>query len=186
MDRPVRVGVVGAGNIVQRLHLPILRQLEGVELAAIAEANPERLRECVATFGIGRGHTDYREMLDGGGLDADLVAAPNALHELVTIAALESGCHVLVEKPMATSGDEAARMVAVARARDRILTINLPRRFSAYYRACADRLLHPASFSSSPVERVPGGDPGRSKRPAQALQRPCAGAAGVAARGVRG
>ncbi|CAA9589987.1 MAG: GH109, partial [uncultured Thermomicrobiales bacterium] len=135
MDRPVRVGVVGAGNIVQRLHLPVLRQLEGVELAALAEANPERLRECVATFGIGRGHTDYREMLDGGDLDAVLVAVPNALHGPVTIAALEAGCHVLVEKPMATSGDEAARMVGVARERERILSINLPRRFSAYYGA---------------------------------------------------
>ncbi len=135
MNRPVRVGVIGAGNIVQRLHLPTLRQLENVELTALAEANPERLRECVATFGFARGHTDYRAMLDQGGLDAVLVAAPNVLHAPATIAALEAGCHVLVEKPMATSGADAQRMADVARARGRTLTINLPRRFSGHYRA---------------------------------------------------
>lgn len=135
MERPVRVGVVGAGNIVQRLHLPALQQLAGVEIVALAEANPDRLRECVATFGIGRGHTDYREMLACGDLDAVIVATPNAFHAPVAIAALEAGCHVMVEKPMATSGDEAQRMADVACARGRILTVNLPRRFAAPYKA---------------------------------------------------
>lgn len=163
MDRPVRVGVIGAGYIVQRLHLPVLQQLAGVEIAALAEANPERLRACMATFGIGRGHTDYREMLDRDELDAVIVAAPNAFHAPATIAALEVGCHVLVEKPMATSGDEAQRMADVARARGRILTVNLPRRFAAPYEAARALLaegaageIYAATASSVRRAGIPG------------------------------
>ena len=107
MEQRVRVGVVGVGAMSQQLHIPALQRTPDVEVAAIADANAERVRECAARFGIARAYTDYREMLAAGGLDAVLVITPNAYHAPVTIAAIEAGCHVLVEKPMALNGDEA-------------------------------------------------------------------------------
>jgi predicted dehydrogenase len=87
------------------------------------------VRECAARFGIARAYTDYREMLAAGGLDAVLVITPNVYHAPVTIAAIEAGCHVLVEKPMALNGDEAQRMAGLARERGKVLAINLHQRF---------------------------------------------------------
>lgn len=133
MEQPVRVGVVGAGTIAQRLHLPTLGKIDGARVVALAEPNAERARECAGQFDIARTYGDYREMLAGGGLDAVLVITPNALHAPVTLAALEAGCHVLVEKPMAANGDEARRMADAAAARGKVLTINFPRRFAPLY-----------------------------------------------------
>jgi predicted dehydrogenase len=135
MDQPLRLGMIGAGTIAQRLHLPALREIGGVDVVALAEPNPARLHECADNFGIERGHTDYREMLDRGDLDAVVIATPNAFHAPAALAALEAGCHVLVEKPMATSGADARRMAEVARERGKVLTLNLPRRFAAPYLA---------------------------------------------------
>jgi predicted dehydrogenase len=135
MERPLRLGVIGAGTIVQRLHLPALQQIGGVDVVALAEPNQARLQECADEFGIERGHTDYQEMLDRGDLEAVVIATPNAFHAPATIAALEAGCHVLVEKPMATTPADARRMADVAKARGKVLTLNLPRRFAAPYRA---------------------------------------------------
>jgi predicted dehydrogenase len=135
MDQPLRVGVIGAGTIVQRLHLPTMQQIAGVEVVALTEPNQARLQECADNFGIERGHTDYQEMLNQGDLDAVVIATPNLFHAPATIAALEAGCHVLVEKPMATNAADARRMADVARARGKVLTLNLPRRCAAPYRA---------------------------------------------------
>lgn len=134
MEQQLRVGVVGAGTIAQRSHLPTLSKIEGVRVVALAETNPERLRECAATFDIERTYTDYREMLAAGDLDAVLVITPNVFHAPVTLAAIEAGCHVLVEKPMATTGGDAQRMVDFAAERGKVLTINFPRRFLGIYR----------------------------------------------------
>lgn len=135
MEQPLRVGMIGAGTIAQRLHLPALQRVAGVEVVALAEPNQARLQECADNFGIERGHTDYQEMLARGDLEAVVVATPNLFHAPATIAALEAGCHVLVEKPMATNAADARRMAEVARARGKVLTLNLPRRFAAPYRA---------------------------------------------------
>lgn len=135
MERPLRIGMIGAGTIAQQLHLPALQQIGGVEVVALAEPNQARLQECADNFGIERGHTDYQEMLDRGDLDAVIIATPNLFHAPATIAALEAGCHVLVEKPMATNAADARRMAEVARAGGKVLTLNLPRRCAAPYRA---------------------------------------------------
>ncbi len=140
MAQELRIGVVGLGFCAQRMYLPSLAQMEGARAVALVDTNAERLRECAEGFGIERRYTDYRAMLADGELDAVIVVTPNAFHAPVTIAALEAGCHVLVEKPMATTGDESQRMADAAEAHGRVLSVNLPRRARAVY-AAAQRLI---------------------------------------------
>ena len=65
------------------------------------------LRRCSETFGIERGFEDYREMLDAVPMDGVVVSSPHVLHYEHASAALEKGCHVLVEKPLTTTARDA-------------------------------------------------------------------------------
>lgn len=132
--------MVGLGTIAQRLYLPALERIEGVRATALVDTNTDRLAQVGEQFGIERRYTDYRALLADGELDAAIVATPNVFHAPVTIAALEAGCHVLVEKPMAMTGDEARQMADTAEARGKVLSINLPRRAHPVYREARQRV----------------------------------------------
>jgi predicted dehydrogenase len=113
----VRVGVVGGGLIAQAMHLHYLAAMrDRFELAALAE--PSRIvREALgARYGIPAVHADYRALLDAGGLDAVVVCSPAGTHAEITLAALDAGLHVLVEKPMCITLADAD---AIVTARDR-------------------------------------------------------------------
>lgn len=112
----MRVGVVGLGWAGQQ-HIKAYQQLEGVELVGVAGLEAD-LRD---SFGV-PGFEDYRELL-GLGLDAVSVAVPTFLHAPVAIAALQSGAHVLCEKPIARDHEQAEAMVAAAREAGRVLQV---------------------------------------------------------------
>jgi len=91
-------------------------------------------------FGIERCYTDAEEMLAKESLDAVSVAVPNKFHAPLTLAALESGCHVLCEKPMAMNVAEAEQMAAAARTAGKVLMINFSFRFNAASYALKERV----------------------------------------------
>jgi len=86
---PLRVGLIGAGRIVERVHLPLVAALPGVTVAGIYDTDVARAREVAANGDGGQACRSVEELfaLD---LDATLVACPNHLHAELTIAALES------------------------------------------------------------------------------------------------
>jgi predicted dehydrogenase len=122
----VRLGVVGAGLVAQAVHLPLLRRLSArFDVVALAEPNA-RVRDTVAArFGIGTAQADHRALLDA--VDAVLVCSPDATHADVVVDALDAGLHVLVEKPLCLTPDEADRILA-ARA-DRVVQVGYMKRF---------------------------------------------------------
>lgn len=122
MDK-LRVGIIGMGNI-GTVHAKTLAGTEGVEIAALCDADASRLAEKAAVFGVRRTFTDHREML-AEKLDAVFVCSPNAQHGAQALAALQSGVHVFCEKPMALDAAEASRMVAAAKEARRILQIGM-------------------------------------------------------------
>jgi predicted dehydrogenase len=128
-DQPVRVGVIGAG--VGQAHLAAYAALPEVECVGLADLNEERARAVAATYGVPEIYQDYRNLLARTDLDAVSVCLPNALHAPVTIAALQHGKHVLVEKPMARTVAEAAAMIAAAEAAERILMVSFNYRYRA-------------------------------------------------------
>ena len=104
-------------------------------MVAISRRNAERLALAKEAFAIPEAYTDWREMLDRVELDAVVVSTPNYLHAEQTLAALERGLHVLVEKPMALTHRDAQRMVQTAGKADRALMVGYNARGMGSWRA---------------------------------------------------
>jgi predicted dehydrogenase len=123
------MGVIGLGEVAQVVHLPVLRALpELFEVTAVCDISPGLLDRVGA--GIARRYADAGEMLDDAGLDCVLVLNSDEYHAEVTVAALDRGIHVLVEKPMCLSPREAERIIA---ARDRsgaVVMVGYMRRYA--------------------------------------------------------
>jgi predicted dehydrogenase len=125
----VRVGIAGAGMIAEMAHVPAFRRLPEVQVQAICDIKPERAEAVAAKFNIPRAYPDFETMLRETPLDLVSVCTPNAFHAPMAIAAMEAGCHVLCEKPMATSVADAEKMIATAERTGRKLTLGLHNRF---------------------------------------------------------
>ncbi|WP_411343370.1 Gfo/Idh/MocA family protein [Paenibacillus sp. WLX1005] len=109
----VRVAVVGCGSISERRHIPEYAVNSDVELVGFADPVIERAQGYADLYNA-KAYSDYKELLAAGGFDAVSVCTPNGLHAEVAIAAANAGAHVLVEKPMAISDEEAQQMIAAA------------------------------------------------------------------------
>jgi predicted dehydrogenase len=112
--RKLKFGVVGCGHIAQESHIPPLLKNKKVSLMAVCDENAELARRVAAGFGIPGHYTDLGNMLQAEKPDVVHVCVPPRVHAAVSIQALEAGCHVLVEKPMALTVDECDRMMAAA------------------------------------------------------------------------
>jgi predicted dehydrogenase len=113
MDKKLKVGVVGCGQIAQIAHLPYLQELPQFEIGALADLSPQVLDSLGKKYGVSHLYTKYEEMLQAVDLDAVLIANKN--HAAPAIAALESGKHVLVEKPIAFNLKQADAMISTAK-----------------------------------------------------------------------
>lgn len=122
---PLRFGVLGTGRIA-RGFCAGLAGSDRVRIQAVASRHGDRAREFAAALGIPRGVGSYEALLAEPDCDAIYVALPNSLHGPWAIRALESGRHVLCEKPLAVSAAEARRMFAAARAAGRWLVEAYP------------------------------------------------------------
>ncbi|MBD3764412.1 MAG: NAD-dependent epimerase/dehydratase family protein [Rhodobacterales bacterium] len=121
-ERSTRVGLVGAGYIA-RWHAEALARLPGVELVAVADPAPAAARALAEPRGA-RVHASLDDMLAETRPEAVHILTPPPLHAAQAIAALGAGAHVLVEKPFALTGEEAAAMAAAAQAAGRVLAVN--------------------------------------------------------------
>lgn len=124
----LKVGIIGTGNI-SISHIEAYRKNPNVELYALCDINEKRLKEVAEKYGVERTFTDMNEMLKLKELDAVSVCTWNSAHAPCTIAALNAGKHVLCEKPMATSTQEALAMKEAAERNGKLLMIGFVRRF---------------------------------------------------------
>jgi predicted dehydrogenase len=129
--RTVRVAVVGLGRGMA--HVQALRRIPGVEIAVLAEVDPQRLALGLeaATAGGGttpRGVVDFRTALDDPALDAVFIALPNFWHTPASLLALQAGKHVYVEKPGSQNPLEAEMIVAAAAKYGRLVQMGNQRR----------------------------------------------------------
>ena len=119
----MRWGFIGASNIAERV-IASLRKLPGQELVGVVSRGAERAKEFAAAQGLAQAHTDLATFLREGRFDAVYISSTNEQHCAQTLASLEAGCHVMCEKPLAMSVDDANRMVAEAAARKLVLATN--------------------------------------------------------------
>src|SRR5258708_18011092 len=119
----LRVGIIGVGLWAVVSHIPDLRKTGRAEVMAIARRNPERLAMAKEAPTVDAAYTDWREMLDRETLDAVIVCTPHNAHLEPTVAALERGLHVLVEKPIALMARDAWAMIQAAERANRVLMV---------------------------------------------------------------
>jgi predicted dehydrogenase len=110
----IRVGIIGAGGIVGSTHIPGLRRMPGVEIVAVANRSLESSRRAADEFDIPRAYGDWEELLAADGIDAVLIGTWPYMHRTITLAALESGRHVLCQARMANDAAEAREMLAAS------------------------------------------------------------------------
>ena len=111
----IRIGVIGAGGIVSSTHLPGLRRMPGVEVVAVANRSLESSRRAAAELDIPRAYASWEQLLDAGGIDAVLIGTWPYMHRAITLAALDSGRHVLCQARMANDAAEAHDMLNASR-----------------------------------------------------------------------
>jgi predicted dehydrogenase/nucleoside-diphosphate-sugar epimerase len=118
----IRVGIVGAGY-VSTYHARALRSLPFVEIVGIADPDEQRAQALAAQFGIPKVFPTLAAMA-GEHPQVIHILTPPALHAPLAIEAMEMGCHVFVEKPMAETAADCDRMIAKAREKGLVLSIN--------------------------------------------------------------
>jgi len=124
----MRVAVIGVGSM-GRNHARVYSELPGVELAAVCDSNPALAIQAAERFGS-IAFTDYQKMLAEVKPEAISIAVHTALHHEVTLAALEAGAHVLVEKPIAATLEEGQEMIAKGHSLNRQLMVGHIVRFN--------------------------------------------------------
>jgi len=108
------IGFVGCGRATEDLHVPAVRKVPGLRVVAAADSNAEALARIVRAAPDVRPVTSHLQLLDDPRVDVVAVCVPPFLHAEVATAALRAGKHVYLEKPLALSLDEAARIRAAA------------------------------------------------------------------------
>ena len=134
--RPIRFGLVGAGAISTQ-HLEALDAIPGARIAAIASASADRARTAGERWDV-PWTTDVDELVAREDIDAVTISTPSGLHPSQAMAALRHGKHVLVEKPLALSNDDARAVVDEARDRGLVAATVSQRRFEPVVQAIRD------------------------------------------------
>ncbi|GGG11769.1 oxidoreductase [Paenibacillus albidus] len=126
----IRIGVIGTGSI-SGLHLNAYRNNPQTSVYAVCDLNEERARAAAAEYGAEKVYTDYRELLADSGVDAVSICTWNNSHAEISIAALEAGKHVLVEKPLCRTFEEALQVEQAVQKSGKILQVGFVRRYDA-------------------------------------------------------
>ena len=149
----LRVGVIGLGAFAES-HLKAFAGIPGVEVTAVASRSLARAGEVARTYGIPNFHGSYQELIDNPEVDAVTICTEESAHVAPTVAALVANKHVLLEKPLATTRDDALTILEAARLSSAILMpahiVRFESRFAALKQAVTEgRLGKIASMHAS-------------------------------------
>jgi predicted dehydrogenase len=128
-NAPIRIGFIGTGGIAQ-YQMSLLAKIPNVELVAAADVNTQTLEKVQKDYGFTKLYKDWTKVIAHDDLDAVSVCTPNGMHCAPTVAALKSGKHVLVEKPLAMNAKEGQQMVDAAKKAKKLLQIAFQWRFT--------------------------------------------------------
>lgn len=126
----IHIGIVGLGAIGERL-MNIFQGRDDIVVSAFCDTSEIRLMEMATTYNVEKLFTDYQQLLACEELDAVYVAVPPKFHEEIVLAAIEAGKHILCEKPLANSVEEAERMLAAVQETDLVHAMHFPLNYQA-------------------------------------------------------
>ena len=112
--RKARLGFIGAGWWATTNHMPVLSARDDVEMVSVCRLGMDELMMVRDHFGFEHATEDYREVIERDDLDGIVVSSPHTLHYEHALAALESGKHVMCEKPLTTNAEHARQLIAAA------------------------------------------------------------------------
>ena len=123
-QRAIRLGVIGAAAAVERLHWPVLKRMSRqIQVVGIASRTRARAEQCAGLMGGIRVYDDYRRLLGDPAVDAVLIAVPIEVCAAVTIDAVNSGKHVMAEKPLAATPEEGLQVLRACSKTSRVVAI---------------------------------------------------------------
>jgi predicted dehydrogenase len=143
MKKPIRLGLIGCGGIVQNTHARAYRSLpDTVKVTALADIVPENLQKIGELFDVPteNRYADYREMLEHAAIDVVTVATPHSFHAEQVIEAAGAGVAIISEKPMATTLEEADKIMEAVRRNNVPYTVVHNYIFTAGMRAAMSEL----------------------------------------------
>ncbi|AEF16589.1 oxidoreductase domain protein [Thermoanaerobacterium xylanolyticum LX-11] len=155
MGEKIRIGIIGCGGIANGKHMPSLSKLDNVEMVAFCDVKEEKALKAAKDYGVdgAKTYNDYRKLLEDKSIDVVHVCTPNKSHSDITVDALEAGKHVMCEKPMAKTSNDAKRMLDAAKRTGKKLTIGYQNRFrpdSQYlHKLCQDGILGEIYFAKA-------------------------------------
>jgi len=140
MEQPLKVGIAGLGRLGKRHAEQLAFRTRGARLVSACSPVASELEWAREQLGVATLHEDFDAFVRDPQLDAVVLVTPTSLHADQTIAALEAGRHVFVEKPLALNVEDCERVEAVARRHPRLVAmVGFVRRFDpSYARAAAD------------------------------------------------
>jgi predicted dehydrogenase len=139
MKSPLRIGIIGAGEVAER-HVAGLLRAGSVEIAAVAETDAARRTAFARQHGVGRATADYRLLLSAPEVDAVLLLTPHHLHRPMALESFEAGKDVICEKPMAPTVEDCDLMLDAAARRGRALFVTHTLRHDFFFEAASRRL----------------------------------------------
>ncbi|MCE7785859.1 Gfo/Idh/MocA family protein [Staphylococcus xylosus] len=129
----IKVGVIGCGGIANGKHLPSLAKIQEVSMVAFCDIDKIKAESAATRYGDENAtvYEDYIELLQDDSIEVIHVCTPNNTHQEITVAALNASKHVMCEKPMAKTSEEAQLMIDAAVHNNKKLTIGYQNRFRA-------------------------------------------------------
>lgn len=146
MARSLRIGIVGAGGIVRSRHMPGLRAIDGVTVAAVANRSRESGERFAREFGIETVYDDWRRLLADPGIDIVWIGTWPYMHAEIAQAALQAGKHVFCQARMAATLEQTRQMVLAARQHPHLVTMICPPPHGLAGDLVMRRLLHEERF----------------------------------------
>jgi predicted dehydrogenase len=140
----MKAGVLGVGSLGFH-HARILREVPGAEMAGVYDDDPARLEKVAGELGV-RAFRSRDELLES--VDAAVIAVPTTVHAEVALAAIDAGVHLLIEKPIAHTLEEAEAIVDAATAKKLVVATGHVERFNGALRACEPYLDDPRFIES--------------------------------------
>jgi predicted dehydrogenase len=140
-EKPLRIGIIGAGQNTQTKHIPKLQEIDGVEIVSVCNRSRESSRLVAERFNIPKVTDNWQDLIAAQDTDAIVIGTWPYLHCPAALSALNANKHVLVEARMAMNAGEARQMLRSAQANPHLVTQIVPSPFSFGVDAAIQRLI---------------------------------------------
>lgn len=140
MSAPIKVGLIGLGEVAQLMHLPLLADDPRFSIAAISDVSPSLLEHVGNRYGVAARHLDANSLLTNSTLDAIFILTPDHLHAELLEQAIRTGKHVFIEKPACLTAAQLEPILSVPRRPGQVVFVGYMRRFSRAFLALKERL----------------------------------------------